>query len=573
MKKIWILCLCCFVSPALILECANAPIKLEGLEHDPDLVGYITEVALSPYTAKSENPARLAKVRADIIKALEAMGYYDSKVTMETVEENTEIVFHIKSGSQYTIDHIEIIGFDGPYVLPLTKYDSLLAQSVLDAQQQILNEIAQKKCIYKLSVRHEISLNHDEHTADVRFIVEGEKDAKFGVTEFKGNETIKDKYLFQFLTYREGDCWTARKVERTRSALMGTGLLSRVNVDVPGALPESGYVPITLILQESNPRKIRLGGQYSTWEGFGVNLEWRHRNYFGSGEEVSATANASKFLQSLALDFEKPFFLSKRQDLNISVTAKRQDTDAFEEINFDVQNSIDRKLSGHWSVNVGIGFEATNIDEKAGDQNTFGLVSFPAQLDFDNRDDPLDPHKGYNFSYGVRPFFDMLGVSDPFFKHRVTCATYFKLSDSSFDPVLALRSSVGSILGSRTADIPASKRFYAGGGGSIRGFGFQEVGPVSEDGDPVGGRSILETTAELRLKFTDTIGAVAFVDAGNVNNETVLDLEEGLYVGAGMGLRYYTSFGPIRFDVATPVNNKERANQEFQVYISIGQAF
>lgn len=570
MKKICILCLYCFVSPALILECANAPIKLEGLEHDPELAEYITEVALSPYKKNSETPFQFGKARADIIKALKAMGYYDSTVT---VEENPDIVFHIKSGNQYTIDQIEIIGFDDPYTLPLAKNDRLIAQSVLNAQRQILNEISQKQCTYKLSVRHEVLLNHNEHTANLRFIVEGEKDVKFGTTGFKGNETIKNKYLFQFLTYQEGDCWTAKKVQQTKTALLETGLLSRVSIDVPDTSPESGRIPVTFILQERNPRKIRLGGQYSTWEGFGVNLESRHRNYFGSGEEVSATANASKFLQSLALDFEKPFFLSKRQDLNISATAKRQDTDAFEETNFDVQTSIDRKLSGDWSVNGGIGFEATNIDEKAGNRDTFGLVSFPAQLDFDNRDDTLDPHKGYNFSYGVRPFFDMLGVSDPFFKHRVTCTTYFDLSDSYFDPVLALRSSVGSISGSSTTNIPASKRFYAGGGGSIRGFGFQEVGPVSEDGNPVGGSSIVETTVELRLKLMNKFGSVTFVDLGGVYDESVPDFEDGIYIGAGIGLRYYTSFGPIRLDVATPVNKRERADEEFQVYISIGQAF
>ena len=200
-------------------------------------------------------------------------------------------------------------------------------------------------------------------------------------------------------------------------------------------------------------------------------------------------------------------------------------------------------------------------------------MSFPARFNFDNRDNPLDSHEGYRLGFRVEPFADAFGKLNPFFKSRITYTTYFDMGDSSFDPVLALRVSTGSILGPEADDILASKRFYAGGGGSIRGFGFQEAGLVNADDKPSGGRSIVEGTAELRFKFTDTIGGVAFVDVGRVYDEIMSDFKGGLFVGAGTGIRYYTSFGPIRFDAATPVNKRDFTDQDFQVYISIGQAF
>ena len=135
-----------------------------------------------------------------------------------------------------------------------------------------------------------------------------------------------------------------------------------------------------------------------------------------------------------------------------------------------------------------------------------------------------------------------------------------------------MRASVGSIVGSSRSNVPRSKRFFAGGGGSIRGFGYQEAGPEDDSGDPIGGRSLFEASGEFRFKVTDSIGMVAFVDAGNVYETNYPDLSEDLYVGAGLGLRYYTGFGPVRFDVGVPVTERGNADA-FQIYISLGQAF
>lgn len=155
-----------------------------------------------------------------------------------------------------------------------------------------------------------------------------------------------------------------------------------------------------------------------------------------------------------------------------------------------------------------------------------------------------------------------------FWKAQAAARTYHAFSPKV---TAAARLRVGSILGPSVGNLPATERFYAGGGGSIRGFGYQEVGPEL-NGEPSGGRSLIESAAELRFKITDDIGAVTFVDAGNVSDSTVPDTSD-IWVGGGAGLRYYTGFGPLRFDVAVPLNRKETASASYQLYISIGQAF
>lgn len=548
----------------------NAQIQLVGLEHDKSLTDYITQKALAPYKEDPKKNIRFAKVKSEIVKALNAKGYYAPKVTYK---DNGSNIFQVNAGKQYTVHKIDISGYDGFTAPTLKERDVLDARAVLDEQKNILNVIREEQCFYRLSVKHEIVLNHLSKTAHVKFIVQGDNDAKFGETEFTGGETIERKYLSRFLNYKEGECWSARKLEATKADLLETGLLSSVDAALPEAFPQSKTIPVTFVLKERAPRKIRLGGKYSTSEGPGVSAEWRHNNYFGSGEKISLITKASALLQSVGVDFSKPFFVSKKQSLHSSITAEREDSDAFEETSLNIHSSIHRKLSKNWNGNIGIALEASTIKEDQRNEETFGLVSFPSSVNFDNRDNPLDPHKGYSFNMGMEPFVDSFGQSDPFFKSRVSGTTYFDLSRSSWDPVLALRGSYGSMLGSDTDSIPASKRFYAGGGNSIRGFGFQEAGPLDTDGEPLGGRSLVETNAELRLKFTETIGGVAFVDAGGTYNDVTPDFKEGLFVGAGIGARYYTSFGPIRFDVAVPVNKKEHTDQRFQVYISIGQAF
>ena len=127
-------------------------------------------------------------------------------------------------------------------------------------------------------------------------------------------------------------------------------------------------------------------------------------------------------------------------------------------------------------------------------------------------------------------------------------------------------------MGESTEDLPANKRFYAGGGGSVRGYEFQTVGPLDDDDDPLGGRSLVEVSAEVRTRVTDEIGLVPFVDGGTVFDTAYPDFDETLRWAAGIGLRYFTAVGPVRVDFAFPLNGRDD-DDAFQFYVSFGQAF
>jgi len=114
--------------------------------------------------------------------------------------------------------------------------------------------------------------------------------------------------------------------------------------------------------------------------------------------------------------------------------------------------------------------------------------------------------------------------------------------------------------------------FFAGGGGSVRGFEFKSLSPRDAFGRPTGGRSLVEASLEARLRVTETIGVVPFVDMGQAFAGPVPSRSDGLRVGAGLGLRYYTSLGPIRLDFAVPVDRR-RGEAPYALYVGIGQSF
>lgn len=552
-----------------------AQIDIQGLDNQPDLQNYIQKVVTKKYEAQDLDKVRPASIRSDILKAAKAKGFYNARVTQISSgnKNDTAHQFSIETGEVFTITSIKIEGLPYDQDLDIKQGDILNASAVMKEQARLFSSLSKDRCIYNLDVRNKAILDKQNNTAELIFIIEGQDDARFGPTTFEGADNIDRSYLTEFIRHKENECWNISTLENTKSALLSTGLLSTVDYQLPDKKPEDGSVPIAFQLKQRDSRTIRLGAKYSTSEGPGVIAKWTHRNILGSGETLSFESYIAQLRQSLGTEFTKPFLFSRKNSLKADAQIERQETEAYEELSFNTGAHLKRKLSNHWSGSLGIALEASEIKEENGTEDTFGLISYPASLSFDNRDNVLNPSSGLKLGLSTEPFYDTLGEADPFIKSKISAATYIGLGDNALDPILALRAVWGSIAGADTQNLPASKRFYAGGGGSIRGFGYQEAGPKDAGGDPTGGRSLLETSIEGRVKVTENIGTVAFVDAGGVFDSEYPDFDESLYVGAGVGLRYYTSFGPIRFDVAVPVNKREETDQNFQIYLSIGQAF
>jgi translocation and assembly module TamA len=223
------------------------------------------------------------------------------------------------------------------------------------------------------------------------------------------------------------------------------------------------------------------------------------------------------------------------------------------------------------SANVGLNYSYVEGSDAIGDF-LYRSVNLPMGLTWDRRDKPNDATKRFLVDVEVKPF---LGFGDTEDGVRLTFDTrgYYGFGeDASF--VLAARIQGGSIIGASALGAPRDQLFYSGGGGTVRGQPYQSLGiEVATPGGPVetGGTTFLGGSLEGRFKFNDTYGAVAFFDVGTVSDGGLGDGGGQMHSGAGFGLRYQTGFGPLRVDIAAPVNGSTGSGM--QIYVGLGQAF
>jgi translocation and assembly module TamA len=249
----------------------------------------------------------------------------------------------------------------------------------------------------------------------------------------------------------------------------------------------------------------------------------------------------------------------------------REEDDAFDQLRATLTAGLRRRLTPKWVVGYGGLLEASLIEDDGVETEAY-LAGIPLFAEFDDTDDLLNPTEGGRARFDVTPFTGTVdGDFTAFLNLDSRASAYWDVLDDDIY-VLAGRARVASIIADDVEDVPKNRLLYAGGGGSVRGYERRSVGPLDVEGDPEGGLSALEASVELRARVWGDLGAVFFVDAGSVSQESYPDFEEGVQVAAGTGIRYHSPAGPIRLDVAFPINRRDE-DDFFQLYFSIGQAF
>ncbi len=379
---------------------------------------------------------------------------------------------------------------------------------------------------------------------------------RFGPVTFDGLTAVEQDFVAKRLDWQEGELITPARLDAARDSLRETGLFTSVRIALADAPDAQGELPVTIEVVERKHRSIGLGVRYRTDEGPGGDISWEHRNFFGRGEQVSVALDGSFIGTNLTGAFRKPDFGRRNQALLADVRLAYDDTDAFKSKSARGRIGLERDLGQGMKVAAGISFLGQEVDDKSGDEDseTFGLLSLPARFEWDRSDDLLDPTSGGRLRLENEPFVDVIGNGLLFNKSRVDYSHYLEVVETP-QIVLAGRTAFGAMFGEPRSNIPANLRFYAGGGGSVRGFGYQLAGKLDDDDKPIGGRSLFELSGEVRVRVTESIGVVAFVDAGTVYSSSVPDFSETLRVGAGPGpalLQSDRAFAPRRRLSAQP---------------------
>jgi translocation and assembly module TamA len=395
----------------------------------------------------------------------------------------------------------------------------------------------------------------------------------YGPLRISGLSSVQETYLNTYVTWKPGDYYSAAKVKQVRRAWQGTGLfeIARIEPVPQGELPsyaEGGLVPLNAVVEETKHRSFGLGLRFSTDEGPAANTFAEHRNLFGANETGRLSAIAALYEQELSATYRKPQFLRPEQALFAKASVRREIDDAFDEVSFLLLGGIERQITPRLRVSVAASGEISSITG-ANRTGTAYLLGLPLGAFYDASDDRLDPAKGFRLRAEITPYVGTFAGNSAFFPVLdLGASVYLPIGKH----VLAARGRWASILLERRDAVPPNKRLFAGGGGSVRGYSARSVGDLDAEGEPIGGRSAIELGIEARIRITESIGVVPFFDAGVVGPTRLADLGDRVHYAAGLGVRYFTSIGPIRADLGFPLNR--RADDDFfQLYVSIGQAF
>ncbi|MGM0586417.1 MAG: autotransporter assembly complex protein TamA [Pseudomonadota bacterium] len=399
--------------------------------------------------------------------------------------------------------------------------------------------------------------------------------ATYGEIRVEGREQVSARYIESYRVWSEGEPVASGALRDYQGELMQTRLFSAVTVDVPEDPPPPGAgeaVPVIVRVEEGPARTVSAGLRYNTDVGPEARAGFIHRNLFNNGERLEIEAELGLERQVLRTDFRKPQFRRPGQDLVASLELRREDSDVYDETGVTLAAGLERELSDVWTVGLGGSLEYSLLDDDAGEERDVVLAGLPGFVRYDDTDDLLNPTEGMRAQLLGGPYGGWNGDRDTEFLHAEIVGSGYLPLDEAHDYVLAGRGRLGSVFSGSLDDVPATHRLYSGGGGSVRGYQERIIGPLDDDNDPVGGRSVLELGAELRAPISGPVGGAVFVEAGSVSRDMTPDFGDGLRVAAGAGVRYYSPVGPIRFDVGVPLNPRD-VDDPFAIYLSIGQAW
>lgn len=520
-------------------------------------------------------------------RILRAKGYYDARVANEIVpatpDQRLQVVLDVDPGQRYPLDEVKLPGLEQATENREVLYeafrvkagDPIDADKILAARLGLATALGENGYPFAKVEEPVVRIDREDRTGDLSVAVDPAGYRRFGQIEVPAGDIFNARHVQQIARFRPGDPYRTSEVTDLRRALIATGLISSVTM-TPKDAGDGQTVDLAVDLERAPPRTVAGQVGYGTGEGIRAEASWQHRNFFPPEGAMTFRGVVGTQEQSVAAIYRRNNFRKRDQALNAQISASNIDRDAYDAKTFLISGSLERQTNfifqRKWTWSVGAELLASDERDTTGPlatprRRTFFIGALPLSLSYDGSDNLLDPTSGFRLGMRMSPELSFQSGTFGYVRAQMDGSAYLPATGRV---VLAGRVRLGTIIGAQRDQIAPSRRFYAGGGGSVRGYGYQDIGPRDINEDPMGGRSLAEFSLEARIRFGN-FGVVPFVDAGSISTGQVPDFSD-LQIGAGIGLRYYSSFGPIRIDVGTPIN-PQPGDPKIAVYVSLGQAF
>jgi translocation and assembly module TamA len=550
----------------------------------------------SSLEAERKHPANAAQVGrraaadADLLEQLlRSQGYYDASVEPRTERagDQLSVVLTAEPGQQYRFASVDLPGLDAAGAdaprlrdaFAVRPGDPVIAADVIAGGLALTQALGEEGFASATLGEQDIEVNHQTHLASLVLPVNPGPIARFGAIRVSGRPPFSSRHVATIARFKSGDPFRRSKLDDLRRALIATTLVANADIQV---VPVQGgrTVDVNVRLEPAPSHTIAGELGYGTGQGVRAAASWTDRNFFNPEGALTLRGVAGTTEQLLAVQFRRSNFLQRDQTFNAALSVSHQKFAAYRAKTVDLSANIERLSNFIWQKKWtwSYGGEWLATDERgvfsgAGikDTKTFLIAAVPLSLGYDGSDSLLDPARGFRLSARLSPEISFHGGHFTYGRAQLDASAYHPLSERV---VAAGRVRLGTIIGAGVFDLAPSRRFYSGGGGSVRGYGYQQLGPKDQDGDPIGGRGLAEFGLEARIRlkqFGGNFGIVPFFDGGSLSTEALPDFKEWRFA-AGLGVRYYSSFGPIRVDFGVPLN-RQKGDGPFAVTVSLGQAF
>lgn len=551
-------------------------------------VGEVSSAPSNRFEARRR--ARAAMEAAEAL--LRSEGYYQP-VIEDVVEgdENPIALIEVTPGPRFLLAAPQVAWIDPPPAEPAAQAarDDLnlepgapgRAADVIAAEGRLVAALTRRGYADARTEPRRVVVDHAAMTVQPTYrIVAGELVRLDGVRVRTRGQTNPD-WVAGLAPWSEGDRYDPEQVAELERRLLDTGVYDGVGVALAPAddALADGTRPVIVTLTDRPRRILEAGATFSTAEGSGADVIWTRHNRFGRADTLRLEARVADINSRLGADLSLPHWRRPGRTLKLSGAVIREDTDAYERLAAAFAADLQQRIGKTDWFSYGVGVDAGRYTENRFDP----LLNAPVVIDrdlvvlsgrasgyMDRSNDPLNPTSGWRVSLTVQPTAVTGADTVTFLKTEGQLTGYLPLRDGA-TTVLAGRLRLGSIIGGDELTVPSDRLFYSGGGGSVRGYQYQGVGPRLPDNTPRGGLSLFETSLEVRHTLRRNLGVAAFVDAGAIGFQETPNFNNLRY-GAGVGVRYMLPFGPVRADVAFPIDKRD-GDADFQIYISIGQAF
>ena len=599
-------------APSGLLDALRDSSTLYALRHDPPPDG-------------DSLARRAARDFAPLVDALWAYGFFDAQLSLsidgvalpadgdsgafaraaERYRNRAPAPIEVKAelGPQFRLRSVVVLGPDARTPIPVSELparivglgagDPAVAETIRAAEARIVDYYrAQSRPLAKVSAVRPV-VDHRAHAMDVTLVIDPGPKAGIGEVTIKAPPRIPEAVIRSFVYLQEGEPYSPDLLERQKTSVRTIPAVGSARFKEASYLDPHAMLPLELEVADRPQHAFGASAQYSSIDGPLGQVYWEDRNLFGGAEylrlqgDLLYAPSAFGQLQTLgalsntnlggrlSAHFLKPALWGSRDDLIVDAKAEHVSTNFGSYVGYTVSDvdgtlAIRHRFSDQLSVQAGVEGQSGYAVDVLGAIH-YALIGVPIALNYDSTDDRLNPTRGWRATAQAAAYPEVFGSSLNLVTERASVSTYQALDDGARF-VVAGRLEAAGEQGASLDEIPANWRYYAGGGGTVRGYAYYSLGPLGPNNSVIGGRSLFDGSLELRAKVTDTIGIVPFFDAGNAFTNTLPNFSLPLQMSAGIGLRYYTSFGPLRLDVAFPLNPRPN-DERWALYIGIGQAF